>query len=110
MKKVFGFIIILIPAVFLIFFLHTGLAIRSDVSTFQGILFSLALTLAVIKPKIRKYLLLLSAILTIGMAPLFILQIIDWADILGSTGLGFILLLLFTYLPDFVKKGYIEKL
>ncbi len=110
MKEIFRFTIILGVVSPVIFFLHTGFIIRFDSLTFQAMLFSLVFSLAIVRPLIRKYVFILSVALIFAVAPFFILNIMDWANILGSTGMGFVLLLVLTYLPDFIKKGFLEKL
>jgi len=109
MKKFLKFFIILLLILPIIFFLHTGFLV-SFIPSFQAAIFSAVFASTVVWPVIKKYIFMLSAILIAGMVPFYLFNIMDWANILGSTGIGFVLLLLLTYLPDFMKRGYIEKL
>ncbi len=61
-------------------------------------------------PYAKRYVFLLSVILIIVMIPFFVFNLMNKADMLGSTGIGFILLLLISYLPQLIRKGYVEKL
>lgn len=110
MKKLLKFTFIFILVLPLISFLQTGLNIGINLSTFLAIFFSLIFTLSLFFRGIRQYILIISAMMVAGMAPFVILNQMDLANLLGSTGIGLILLLLLSYLPDFIKKGYIEKL
>jgi len=42
------------------------------------------------------------------MAVFFISGQSGWAEIFGSSGFGLVLLLLISYVPQLIKKGYIE--
>ena len=94
----------------IVFFLHTGFLTDSPVKNLQAVFFAAAFALLIVWPIYKKYVFLISAILLIGMAPFFMFNIMAWADILGSTGIGLILLLLISYMPQLVKKGYVEKM
>lgn len=60
--------------------------------------------------RVRKYLFILAGILLITMAVFFILGELAWAERFGSSGFGLVLLLLISYVPQFIKKGYVEKI
>lgn len=104
------FLIIFIFALPILLFVHTGLLTDSPIKNLQVILFSVVLGCSIVWPVFRKYILLISLCLIILMAILFILDLIYWADILGSTGVGIIIIILFSYLPQLIKLGYIKKL
>ncbi|MBI2196504.1 hypothetical protein HYU45_02710 [Candidatus Daviesbacteria bacterium] len=110
MKKVLKFFIILILVLPFIFFFHTGFLVGFTVPSFQAALFSAVFASALVWPVLKRYVFLLSAILIVGIAPFYIFNIMDWANMLGSMGIGFVLLLVLSYLPDFIKRGYVEKL
>jgi len=108
--KILKFFIILILILPFIFFFHTGFLVAFNITNLQAALFSMILSSLIVWPVLKKYVFLISAILIIGMLPFFLFNIMDWANIMGSTGIGFVLLLLLSYLPDFIKRGYVEKL
>lgn len=60
--------------------------------------------------KLRKYFLILSGLLLILMAVFFIFGQREWAERFGSNAFGLVLLLLISYVPQFIKKGYIENI
>lgn len=109
-RKILKFIIISTFALPILFFLQTGPLTDSPIKNLQVILFTSVLGCSIVWPVFRKYILLISLCLIILMAILFILDLIYWADILGSTGIGIIIINLLSYLPQLVKLGYIKKL
>lgn len=108
-RKILKFIIISIFSLPILLFAHTGPLIDSPIKNLQVILFSAVLGCSVVWPDFRKYIWPASICLIILMAILFILDLIYWADILGSTGIGLIIINLLSYLPQLVKLGYIKK-
>lgn len=60
--------------------------------------------------RVRKYLFILAGILLILMSLAFVVGKLQWAEKFGSWGFGLILLLLLSLAPQFIKKGYVEKL
>lgn len=58
----------------------------------------------------RKTLFILAAVLLILMSLAFVVGKLQWAEKFGSWGFGLVLLLLISYAPQFIKKGYVEKL
>lgn len=109
-RKILKFIIISIFALPILFFVHTGFLTDSPIKNLQVILFTAVLGCSIVWSVFRKYILLISLCLIILMAILFILDLIYWADILGSTGIGLIIINLLSYLPQLIKLGYIKKL
>lgn len=107
-KKAIKLVLIFIFVLPVLFFLNTGFSADSQWKTFQTIGFSAAFSASLVRPVLRKYFLILSAVLLIMMSVVFILGEILWAEIFGSSGFGLILLLLLSYIPQFAKLGYIE--
>lgn len=108
--KILKFLIISFATTPILFFVHTGFMTDSLVKNLQVILFAGTFSFAIVWPVYRKYILLISLFLIIGMVFFFTLDMIYWADVLGSTSIGLVVLVLLSYLPQFVKKGYIENL
>lgn len=109
-KKITQLLLILALASPVLFFLNTGNSFDPLWKIFQTIGFSAAFSTSLIWPVLRKYFLILSAVLLIMMSVVFILGEILWAEIFGSSGFGMILLLLLSYIPQFAKLGYIERI
>lgn len=110
MKKIVKTGIILAICFPLILFLHTGWVIGVNIETFQAVFFSAAFVLSLTVRKVRKYIFILSALLIAAMIVPILLNNLNWANILGATGAGLGIVVILTYLPDFIKKGYIAKL
>lgn len=108
MKKGLIFIIVWIICFVTILFLNTGFNLNEGLyieSLILGFVFSINLFFL----KMRK-------IVLISSLPIFLLMVIsytfkrfDLSNIFGSTAMGIIVLTLITYLPQIVKKGYIQK-
>lgn len=58
----------------------------------------------------RRYIFILAGILLILMSLAFVIGKLQWAEKFGSWGFGLVMLLLISYAPQFIKKGYVEKL
>lgn len=109
-KKIIKLVSIFIFILPVLFFLNTGFTTDPQWKTFQTFGFSAVFSLSQVWPTLRKYFLILSGFLLIFMAILFILGETGWAEFFGSSGLGLVLLLLISYVPQFIKKGYIENI
>lgn len=109
-KKITKMLLILALASPVLLFLNTGNSFDPMWKTFQTIGFSATFSTSLIWPVLRKYFLILSAVLLIMMSAVFIFDQTGWAEIFGSSGFGLILLLLLSYIPQFAKLGYIERI
>jgi len=105
--KISALLLVIFPV---IFFLNTGFSIDPYWKTIQAVTFSLASCFVLIWPNFRKYIFFISLFLIIIMAIFYIFKLIEWSEIIGSTGIGFVLINLISYLPQLLKKGYIEKI
>lgn len=108
--KTLKFLIIFTFSLPILFFVHTGFLTDSPVKNLQVIFFALSLGFAIVWPIYRKYTLLTSFFLIIGMAAFYIFDLMYWADVFGSTSMGLVVLILLSYLPQLIKKGFIERL
>lgn len=109
-KKIARLLAIFVLVLPIVMFFHTGFLTDSLIKNIQTVIFSFVFGLIIIWPEFKKYILLISVILIVGIVPLFAMNIIILADIFGSTGVGFVLLSMISYLPQFIKRGYVEKL
>ncbi|MEK7616866.1 MAG: hypothetical protein AAB414_02340 [Patescibacteria group bacterium] len=110
MKK----IIILFVTIFVIsftalLFLNTGFNANSW-EYLQSFILALTFTCNLIWPRTRRITLFLAVVFILPMIVLFTLKRIDMANAFGSTAIGIVSLSMVSYLPQLVKKGYIEKL
>lgn len=106
-KKITKLLIILALVSPVLFFLNTNFSTDLLWKTFQTTGFSIVFSLSLTWPTLRKYLSILSGFLLIFMAILFILGEKGWAEIFGSSAFGLVMLLLISYLPQAIKRGYI---
>lgn len=90
--------------------MHTGLLTDSNVKISQTVIFTTVLSMTAVWPNLRRSVLLGSLFLIVVMAVLYIVNMIELADMAGSTGIGLIVINLLSYLPQLVKLGYIKKL
>ncbi len=93
----------------LFFFLNTGFYEEPLWLVLQAAFFALVAVLMFLG-KIRKtWLIYFSFVLFVGMVISILFEGVFVAEILGSTGFGLIIILLVSYLPRFVKDGYLSK-
>lgn len=109
-KKKLKFLLILVLVTPVLFFFNTGFSNGSAWKTFQTIGFSFIFAASLVWSTTRLYFLILSGVLLIFMSVVFILGELSWAEIFGSSSFGLAVLILIIYLPQIIKKGYVEKL
>lgn len=109
-KKIKKLLLIFVASFPVLFFLNTGFSNDPLWKTFQTIGFSMAFSTSLVWSTTRLYFLILSGVLLTFMSVVFILGELSWAEIFGSSGFGLVLLLLISYVPQLLKKGYIENI
>lgn len=77
---------------------------------FQSAVFTLTLVLSAFWSKLRIKLFYVAFSILSLMIGAYLLQRIDWSNALASIGIGMLLITVLSYLPQIVKKGYVEKL
>lgn len=103
----FLLLILFVPVMFL---LNLGFSLDPYWKIIQSVIFSITAVTIIVWPRARPAILIISLFLIILMACLYIVNLIEWADMGGSTGIGLIMISFITYLPELVKLGYIRKL
>ena len=73
-------------------------------------LFAAIFSLSIFYPKTRKYLFMLSFSLMVIMLLYYLQQQIGIANWFGSLGFGFLVMIVISYFPELVRRGYINKL
>lgn len=109
-NKIFKCLLLFLVIFPVMLFINTGFMIDPYWKVIQAAVLVLMLTITIIWPSLRITLFLVSVILIIIMAILYVLRFIEWADIIGSSGIGFIIINLSSYLPQLIKLGYIKNL
>lgn len=96
---------------FLIIFtiLDFGMEINKFIQLTQPIIFALTAVIAIFFLKLRKLILVISLSLLSLMIFTYLLSLLDISKWVGSLGFGMLFITIFSYLPQVIKKGYIEK-
>ncbi len=76
----------------------------------QAFVFSITLIISIFIPKFRTKLFYLSFFILLSMIGSYLINEITLSNALASLGIGILLLTSLSYLPEIIKKGYIEKL
>ena len=103
--------VLLLP---LLSFFNTGFLTDSPIKVLQTIVFAASFSLVMVWGFLRKYILIWSLFLLASMVVLYTFtsettNLMAWADLAGSSAMGLVTLTLLSYLPQLIKKGYIEK-
>ena len=107
-KKSVLMIFITIFLTFLFTFLNDG-EINQLGQIFQPFIFALTFSVGFFLPSLRKLFLTIAISLLALMIFIYFFNLLDISNWIGSLGYGMLLMVTFTYLPEFIKKGYIEK-
>ena len=107
-KKLIFIFILVIPLTFLFCILNEG-EISNINQLIQPFIFALTFSIGSFIPSLRKLFLIISLSLVALMIFVYFFNLLDLSNWLGSLGYGMLLMIIFTYLPDFVKRGQIEK-
>lgn len=75
----------------------------------QPLFFASIVTLIFLRSKLRRYIFWFSSTLLILMIILYIFNLLLFANWVGGLGAGIMVILITSYLPEIIKKGYIEK-
>lgn len=115
MKKVKNFVAVLITVLLIWIFiiLSFGLNVNLlEIALFkfiQPVIFAVAAAICIFFTFLRKYLLMVSLALLIFMILTYLFNLFDFANWTGSLGFGILTIVVFSYIPQLIKKGYIEK-
>ena len=107
-KKSALMIFITIFFTFLYTFLNDG-KISQIGQIFQPFIFALTFSVSIFLPSLRKLFLVIAISLLALMIFIYFFNLLDISNWLGSLGYGMLIMITFTYLPEFVRKGHIEK-
>jgi len=91
-------------------FLNTGFLWETPWKVVQAVIFAIVFTVIISRSNLKKYFFWLGLILVILMMVLYVIGLIEWADIVGSTGVGIVMINIVSYLPQLIRLGYIKNL
>jgi len=101
--------LVFIVSFIIFFFLNTGFFEKPLWLVFQAVFFALVVVFMFLK-KVRRIWLIYSALVFfVGMVVSILFENVFVAEVLGSTGFGLVIILLISYLPRFVRDGYLDK-
>lgn len=109
MFKVVQGIIIFTVSLFVFYFLEFESSLAKVESLIQPLFFAASLAICIIRPHFRKIILIASVILLAVMIFTYLFNQINIANWIGSLGFGMLFIILATYLPELLRRGYIEK-
>ncbi|MDP3973620.1 MAG: hypothetical protein Q8P92_02180 [Candidatus Daviesbacteria bacterium] len=102
-------IIIFIISLPIFIWLESGFAIKSATDFVKPLIFSASLVISSVR-FYKHYLLIISLTLLFLMVIFYLFWQIPTADWLGSVGIGMFTIYIIGYLPELIRKGYVEKL
>ena len=109
LRKIIFISIIFIISFLLFIYLDDGFDIQAIKQIIQPLFFAFAFTSSVLFANLRRYLLVSSCSLLAILILFYLLQMLEIADWIGRMGFGILFITIFSYLPQFIKRGYIEK-
>lgn len=106
--------IIFIPLLFIIFFsifttLDIGMEVKELIQLIQPMFFTLTVIISVFFLKLRKVILIIALFLLLLMVFTYLLSFLAISSWIGSLGFGMFTIVIISYLPELIKKGYIER-
>lgn len=101
--------IIFFVSIFLFSFLEFESSIIKIDTLIKPMIFAATLSISIVLPKLRKIILFLSLLLLAVMVLIYLFNMIEIANWIGSLGFGMLFIILATYLPKLLERGYIEK-
>lgn len=81
----------------------------SGANLIQPVVFATMATLCFFYPSLRRYILIVALVLLILMVFTYLINKLDLSNWVGSLGFGILAILVFSYTPQLIKKGFIEK-
>lgn len=116
MKYIKYFLTFMLLLIFFVAF-NTSLDFKLNAGFIEALIFAFVTTLLIFHPQLKRLTLIISNILFIIMAILFLpgqsynmLTLIDSANFFASLGFGILIISLIFYLPQIIKKGYISEI
>ncbi len=107
-KIIFAPILLVISSLIFIVLDNGSLTPQID-QLIPPVFFAITLTLCIFFPNFRKYLLIISVTLLILLIITYLFQILEISNWLGSLGFGMLIMIIFSYIPQLIKDGLIEK-
>lgn len=82
----------------------------NDINQFYSpVILAFSFTISYFYPNIRKKLLIFSFILMLLMLVFYFTQHLDISNWFGSLGFGSLIFIIVSYLPELIRKGYVDR-
>lgn len=108
-KKMFIAPVLIIILTIIFTILDLGLNIKKLNLLIQPLIFAVVATISFLFGSYRKLFLFFSASLLSLMIIVYLFNLLDIANWVGSLGFGVLIIVLCSYIPVLIKKGHIEK-
>ena len=108
-KKIILFIIYTLILAFVFAVLDNGFSIEPISVLIQPIIFGIIGGTSIMYKNLRRSIIILSLILLILMIVVYLFNLFELANLIGSLGFGILSVTIATYIPDLIRKGFIEK-
>lgn len=108
-KIFFKSLILFLIGIFIFTILDVGGEVEQIGQVVQPILYAVILVISTQFKKFRKNILFFSFILFGTMIIFYLLKRVEISDWIARLGFGMLFITIFSYLPQLIKKGYVEK-
>ncbi|MEK7616864.1 MAG: hypothetical protein AAB414_02330 [Patescibacteria group bacterium] len=111
MKKTKSFFLklfISIASVPIFWGLESGFSLRNGDELLKSVIFASSLFI-VMTERYKKFVLWISIILNFLMVILYLFWQINLSNLFGSIGFGMLLIFILSFIPDLMKRGFVEK-
>lgn len=75
----------------------------------QAVIFALTTVICIFYSPFRKYILIAALVLLILMIITYLISTLDLSNWIGTVGFGILAIVVFSYIPQLIKRGYVEK-
>lgn len=101
--------ILIVVLTYIFTLLNLGVSINQVSQVIQPLIFAFSVVICIFSPKYKKNIIQLSLGLLLFMIFTYLFNLADISNWVGALGFGMLFIAVFSYLPQLIKKGYIEK-
>lgn len=109
MTKIFYFLLVILFAFPIFQILNDGVLSLNFINIINPFIYAAVLAICLFYSGIKEYVLITSLTLLIFMIIFYLSGSMSLAEWTGNLGFGILLITIFTYLPQLIKQGYIER-
>lgn len=108
-KKIILVPILIATFTYIFIVLNTGGKINQISELIQPLIFASSVVIGIFFPKFRINIIQCALILLLMMVFTYLFNMIELSNWIGSLGFGLLFITVLSYLPQFIKQGYVEK-